>query len=656
MAEAGRHRGNAIMVARLMSCMGNCGPRLLWQRMNLVSKFALLFVLVGAAVSLASNLTLERVLAPSFERIEQDVNAEQIARARAELNGLNANLHSSTLDYAVWDDMYRYAVTPSKAVEDEIFTPLGYNNLKVEFMAVIRFDGKAVWSQAVDAKASDFDLGETARLTPAVTSGAFFEQARSNEGAGTYIKTPEGLYALQSTWIRKGDGKGAPTAFFVIGRLLSAENLSEAIQAKTVLNTNLPLARLREISQAPGNSVSRFTADEIQNTIALLDASNTPLATMTFATKRRIAKVGGDAIGSALTTTGLGLLFLLALLALGVNRITVMRLKELRAWVKDYRKDNAAVKVALTASGDEIGSLARQFSQLTEELAEAEEQLRQQSYVQGKADSAIGLLHNVRNALGPLQAKYDKWRREDNSPLCGQVITALSELEAGTTDIERRDALERFIKSASAKLASQSQQRAGEIENVEVSINQILDILADYDFAAKAGPVIEAVDLGVLFRREVKAQEVALNAPIDLELPLDMPQVQGNRIHLAQVVGNIVANAIEAMASQADKRLRVQWQMAEGADAIEFALEDNGEGATAETVKRAFERGFSTRRDRSGGIGLHWSANTLRALGGALSLASDGPGQGAVVTMVLPLPKSEQSRSDSLVEAAQLAA
>ncbi len=280
--------------------------------------------------------------------------------------------------------MYRYAVSPSRAVEAEIFTPLGYQNLKVEFMAVIRFDGTPVWSKAVNATGDAFEDRETALLTPAVSAGQFFEQARTKEGAGTYFRTDKGLYGLQSTWICNSDGKGTPSAFFVIGRLLSATALSDAVQSKATLDTNVAPARLLEVASAPEATVFEVTAKEIRNTIALLDASGNPLATLTFPTNRRISQVGSGVIDSALTTMGLGLFFLMALLAIGVNRITVMRLKELRYWVKEYRTGDSPVNKALIVSGDEIGSLARQFDQLALELAEAEEQLRQQSYVQGR--------------------------------------------------------------------------------------------------------------------------------------------------------------------------------------------------------------------------------------------------------------------------------
>lgn len=486
--------------------MDNWTPRRLWGKLSLVQKFGLLFIIVGAFTAWTSNLALKRVLEPSFNAFEQGTNAEQVARTRVEIDSLNAGLRSSSLDYAVWDDMYLYAASPNRQLEIKTLTPLAYENFNADFIAVIGFEGKPVWSRAVNRTTKTYDDQESAQISPAMISGPFFAEARSKEAAGTYVKTTRGLYAIQSNWIRNSQGEGTPSAFFVVGRLLSASALSDAVQAKATVDTTVTPARLLEVASAPDHTVTEVTPKEIRNTIALLDMTGTPLATLTFPTSRRISQVGSGVIASAFATTGLSLAFLLALLALGVNRITVMRLQELRSWVRDYRSGGSAVNAALMVSEDEIGSLARQFDQLAIELAEAEELLRQQSYVQGKADSAVGLLHNVRNSLGPVQAKCDKWRREDSSPLGNQLQTALAELETGVTDNERREALERFVKAAATKLATQSKQRGEEIENLQTSVNQILAILADYDFASKSEAVIETVDLTELFRREANTK------------------------------------------------------------------------------------------------------------------------------------------------------
>ena len=63
-----------------------------------------------------------------------------------------------------------------------------------------------------------------------------------------------------------------------------------------------------------------------------------------------------------------------------------------------------------------------------------------------------------------------------------------------------------------------------------------------------------------------------------------------------------------------------------------------------------FEKGFSTKsRETNYGIGLHWCANDIDALGGRIWAASDGPGCGASLHVMVPLASS---RTRSLAGAA----
>ena len=59
-------------------------------------------------------------------------------------------------------------------------------------------------------------------------------------------------------------------------------------------------------------------------------------------------------------------------------------------------------------------------------------------------------------------------------------------------------------------------------------------------------------------------------------------------------------------------------------------------------LQRVFEKGFSTKsRDTNYGIGLHWCANAVAALGGRIWAASEGPGRGASLHLIVPLEVRE---------------
>ena len=63
---------------------------------------------------------------------------------------------------------------------------------------------------------------------------------------------------------------------------------------------------------------------------------------------------------------------------------------------------------------------------------------------------------------------------------------------------------------------------------------------------------------------------------------------------------------------------------------------DNGVGISAENLKRICTSGFTTRKNGHG-FGLHSCVLAAKEMGGTLTARSDGPGQGAVFTLELPI-------------------
>ena len=177
---------------------------------RLVGKFAVLFGVAGILVAVISFVLLQQALTPTFVSIEQQVNRDQVARARNALSEINDGLQANALDYAVWDEMFTFARAPTRAFQDEIFTPLGYDNVGADYMAVVRFDGSTAWSQADNAAGTAFLPSETAALTPLMVAGPIAEAARASASSGAYVRGPRGVYAIQTTWIKKTDGSGQP--------------------------------------------------------------------------------------------------------------------------------------------------------------------------------------------------------------------------------------------------------------------------------------------------------------------------------------------------------------------------------------------------------------------------------------------------------------
>lgn len=123
-----------------------------------------------------------------------------------------------------------------------------------------------------------------------------------------------------------------------------------------------------------------------------------------------------------------------------------------------------------------------------------------------------------------------------------------------------------------------------------------------------------------------------------VELIRDLPDaplwVQAGETRLRQVLGNLLANALDALTEKANPRRL--WLSAERRDDYVYLyIRDNGPGFTRQAMEQAKEPFFTTKTRTQGlGLGLAICESLMRALGGELLLANHPEG-GALLTLQL---------------------
>jgi two-component system C4-dicarboxylate transport sensor histidine kinase DctB len=125
---------------------------------------------------------------------------------------------------------------------------------------------------------------------------------------------------------------------------------------------------------------------------------------------------------------------------------------------------------------------------------------------------------------------------------------------------------------------------------------------------------------------------------MQVELIRDLPEatlwVQAGETRLRQVLGNLLANALDALAECPQPR-RLWLSTEQNAEGVELQLRDNGPGFSVEALQRAREPFFTTKTSAQGlGLGLAICDTLMRALGGELLLANH-PDGGALLTLRL---------------------
>lgn len=127
---------------------------------------------------------------------------------------------------------------------------------------------------------------------------------------------------------------------------------------------------------------------------------------------------------------------------------------------------------------------------------------------------------------------------------------------------------------------------------------------------------------------------------LEVEVPRDLPAVRGDRVHLQQVLLNLMLNGMDAMSEipAAARRLAVRARQAD-AGTIEVAVADAGHGVPADRLAHLAEP-FVTTKPNGMGLGLPISFTIIEAHGGRL-WAENSP-SGATFFFTVPVSDEGQ--------------
>jgi two-component system sensor kinase FixL len=140
-----------------------------------------------------------------------------------------------------------------------------------------------------------------------------------------------------------------------------------------------------------------------------------------------------------------------------------------------------------------------------------------------------------------------------------------------------------------------------------------------------------AQDVIALVRADATTKHIA----IDIAVPGTLPPVRADRVHLSQVLLNLIMNAIEAVNAGDGPQRRVSIEAhVDGDRCCEISVTDTGPGIPPDQLDRIFEP-FVTAKAHGMGIGLSISRSIVEAHGG--KLWAENGARGATFHFTVPL-------------------
>jgi len=627
--------------------------------LNIRTKVVLLLSAVFLFFTVVEWGVGQLLLLPRFEQIERDNATTAMKRIDAALTQALDGLQVSASDWGNWADTYRYMADHNADYGQANLNPTAMRQLHLTALAFIDQNGDFVWWHSIEPQSTTplpLNLFERKGL-PA--DFPWMENLHTAKPARGLIATNHGVLLAAVAPILDGYGASPSRGLVFMGRLLTDAEIAEI---GTRAQTDLGVYATRRIGDPPRSFLpqARARADSTQ---ILTDEQSTqvyrvfndvfgaPVMTLRVDAPRTITANARATVYSAMAfTLGAAIVALLFTLV-ALNRTVFEPLGQVtRHAVAIGAGDDLTTRLNLKRN-DEIGALANEFDRMVAQVAQSRRQLVDHSFQAGMAEFSRGVLHNIGNAMTPLAVRVAKLQERLRNAPTADLELALAECRTGgAVSSERQADLDEFLRLAGAEMVEIIKAADEDAAMMMRQASVVQTALAERLPSAHAPAVTEAVELPAIIHQSLEIVPDVCREQVDIELDHSLElvgTVWTARTVLRLVLQNLIINAAEAVRARGSERGRVRFSAAlichADQDRLRLECRDSGIGIEAANLQRIFERGFSTKGVASRGIGLHWCATAINALGGRIWATSAGRGLGATLHLEIPVSAPESA-------------
>ncbi len=243
-------------------------------------------------------------------------------------------------------------------------------------------------------------------------------------------------------------------------------------------------------------------------------------------------------------------------------------------------------------------------------VEQIEERERLRDRLAAIGEMAATVAHEIKNPLGAIEVMAGLLRRQ--LPQQPEALTLVAEV-------------------------------LNEAKMANAIVQEILDFVRPVRLQMERTPLLQAIQRAVA---EADGHVARGDTVVDIDLPVDLPQIKGDRYQLTQVFSNLLINAYEALEGRGAIRLtaRVAVDAEEGAlvpdgnqavPTVVVDVIDDGPGVTAELTEKIFNP-FITTKAKGSGLGLAIVRKIVDAHEGRIDMTSVH-GRGTRFRVTLPV-------------------
>lgn len=281
----------------------------------------------------------------------------------------------------------------------------------------------------------------------------------------------------------------------------------------------------------------------------------------------------------------------------------------------------------------------------------------------GKLEMSSGILHDIGNAVTAFGSEIAKLQQELQWRELNDLQKLIKLFEGKSDKIDealgkgKGNALQKFLHALNNSFG-QRQSEIGNITNqlyeTTRHIQDILNIQRHYVKGKSKGERLPVKlrniidDALAIQGRSLEKRGISINR----DIPLNIPDISGDKTKLIQVLINILKNTGEAFDEIEDERARkmdLKLAIAEDQNMIELTVSDNAIGFESHLGPSLLEKG-NTSKSTGTGFGLYNCKQIMETHQGEIKISSQGPGLGATVCLSFPLMESNSQRANANVK------